>query len=237
MLEALAWSTYLDKRNIADKPNMTVQRTPNTAALIALQVTHATRIEEAAFMRRRYIDSKTGASYIAGTKTRNAKRLMLHFESTRAQLDQILAVAPPEPDAFDFRVDPRDTRRREDGTEIAPSRTTLGQRISHVLECAGLKYPRQNTHIFRDTPITWLKAEGLDETTIKVLVGHKALSGITAEYLNAELFVRMLTDLNPDIRGHLRSVPTTEAVAARAIELEEAEAFERWQRGQLTTAR
>lgn len=225
VVELLAWAYHIDRRNIGLRPNVAVRCTPNTVHAIALQLGLGTRIEELMMLRRHHFDLENGVVWVPGTKTAAASRYVIIFDKVRPWVELALEMAPPEPEAFVFRVDPRDRRRNEEGREVAPSTKTYQNRIAQREEFAGLKFPRQNTHILRSTAITWMYAERMPDQTVKILVGHEATTGATKGYLNAEQFVRAIMADVPDIRGFMKNVPFPLEVVARAAELEAEDAY------------
>lgn len=201
-------------REVLCRPNLAATTIPNTAEVIALQLGFATRINELASIRWRYVFEDEAVVWIPGTKTEAAPRWFPLLDSVRPWIVRLRGkVSGPEPEDYLLRRDPRPGH----GT-TRPSKKTYQGRIARVLRRAGLKFDRKLTHIFRATHVTWAIGAGFSKKRIESFIGHsKSEDEAFNRYVDAALVARLMTDRD---RTYLPWLPTPEECEELACEIE-----------------
>jgi integrase len=191
-------------RNILQRPNLKVRLLPNTAAVIALQVGTAARIEEEMALRWFCIRENEEAVFIPGTKSHNAARWIPRQRSLAPWLKRLSDMQgdSPSTDAFVVRTHPK--RPFTQG-----SKKTYQSRIARVLRIAGLKLPRKCTHIMRSTHLSWGSTR-IPDPALKAYAGHSDPHGGAMDS-----YVSLLPPFMPDDHRTYIDLPSPEEIEAR----------------------
>jgi integrase len=202
VLRLLATAMWLD-RVILGLPRYRGQL-PIVAAAVALYLGTGARLEELLMMRWWMLDEARMDVMIPGTKGKNGRRYLPHFDSLRPWV-RILQEAQP-------RRTPQDHVLRTFRKKASkPSDSTWSDRVARVEELAGLKIPGKRAHIFRVVWINWaLDEKELSDAYYKLWAGHALIKGGASDQ-----YIKQMRDRMPEnYRSMLAQLPSPEEVEA-----------------------